>query len=270
MTDPSPMSSPPAIEIERVTFAYPTGPPAPVLQDVSLRVDADDFLGIIGPNGGGKTTLLEIILGLHRPQRGTVRVLGGSPRRTRRHVGYVPQRAHLDPAAPATALDVVLTGRLGSSSWGFRYRAGDVEAALAALDHTGSRDLASRPLRTLSGGQRQRVLIARALASDARILLLDEPTAGVDSRAEEGLTDLLHRLNQRMPVVVVSHDIAFVSAHLKRVACLNRTLTCHAASDISAPAIAAMYHGSVRVVHHEETCPSRDEGAPPRGGGRGA
>ena len=131
---------------------------------------------------------------------------------------------------------------------------------MAALAQTEMESMADRTLATLSGGQRQRVLIARALASDAELLLLDEPTAGVDPRMEQNLTDLLHRLNRRLPIVIVSHDVSFVSTHLQRVACLNRRLSCHAAHEISPEIIAAMYHGPIRAVQHQEQCPLSDPG----------
>lgn len=250
-------SNPPVVEIDAVTFAYEQ---QPVLEDVSLRIEHDDFLGIIGPNGGGKTTLLKLIMGLLTPRQGTIRVLGQPPQRVRRRIGYVPQHAAVDPTVPASVLDVVLTGRLGRSPWGPRYGPSHVECAMAALEQTETADLAKRALGTLSGGQRQRVLIARALASDAELLLLDEPTAGVDSHMEQGLTNLLHRLNGSLPIVVVSHDIAFVSSHLKRVACLSRRMTCHAATEISQEVISHMYHDPVRLVRHEENCPLADHG----------
>ncbi len=250
----------PVVEIEHVFFGYPPQGSEWVLEDVSLAIGPRDFLGVIGPNGGGKTTLLKIILGLLAPQRGSVRVLGRAPAEVRTRIGYVPQHARVDPGVPASVLDVVLTGRLAQSSWGFRYPREHVEAALAALAQTEMAPMAHRTMATLSGGQRQRVLIARALASDAELLLLDEPTAGVDPHMEQSLTDLLHRLNQRLPIVIVSHDVSFVSTHLRRVACLSRRLICHAAQEISKEVIAEMYHAPIRVVRHEEECPLSDPG----------
>jgi len=255
MSDPSSV-----VQIEHVYFAYPPHNSEWVLEDVSLTIGPRDFLGVIGPNGGGKTTLLRILLGLLEPQRGEVRVLGRSPGEVRSRIGYVPQHARIDPGVPASVLDVVLTGRLTRSSWGFRYGREHVEAALAALEQTAMAAMAHRTMATLSGGQRQRVLIARALASDAELLLLDEPTAGVDPHMEQSLTDLLHRLNQRLPIVVVSHDVSFVSTHLRRVACLNRRLICHAADEISKEVIAQMYHAPIRVVRHQDECPLSDPG----------
>ncbi len=251
----------PAIEINNVTFGYPPQPGVePVLEDVTLRVETDDYLGVKGPNGGGKTTLLKIILGLIEPQKGQVTVLGKPPLATRSLVGYVPQQAWVDPSTPADVLDVVLMGRLGHSAWGWRYQRAHVDAALAALEQTDTQELAHRSIASLSGGQRQRVLIARALASDARLLLLDEPTAGVDMHMNRGLTDLLHRLNETIPIVLVSHDIALVSTHLKRVACLNRRLACHAATELTSDVVSEMYHGDVKWIRHDDNCPLADPG----------
>ncbi len=254
----------PVIEVEDVSFRYAErGDVLPVLEDVSLTVAANDFLGIIGPNGGGKTTLLKVILGLLCPQTGNVRVFGQTPRKARNRIGYVPQHAQIDFSVPANVMDMVLMGRLGHSQWGFRFSRTDREAVRRALHDTGSEDLAERPVHHLSGGQFNRVLIARALAAEAELLLLDEPKTGMDPEAEKGLTELLHRLNQRLPIVLVSHDIGFVSAHLKRVACLNRRITSHSAAELTSEAIAGVYHRHVQAVHHKEACPvtylSREE-----------
>jgi zinc transport system ATP-binding protein len=247
-----------AVEIRGATFRY--GPEQePVLEDVSLTIPTDDFLGVIGPNGGGKTTLLKLILGLHQPERGTVRVFGQPPHLVRPRIGYVPQHARIDPTVPADVLDVVLTGRLSRSSWGAWFGRAHVAAAMAALRLTETDDLAQRQIGTLSGGQRQRVLIARALAADAELLLLDEPTAGVDPHMEQSLTDLLHRLNERLPIVLVSHDVGFVSTHLKRVACLNRRATVHEKGEITGELLSQMYRDHVHV-HHASGCPLSDPG----------
>ncbi len=251
----------PVVELRDVTFTYPprhASPPA--LENVCLDIRPRDFLGIIGPNGGGKTTLLKIILGLLKPDRGTVRVFGKSPAEVRDRIGYVPQHSAVDSTVPATVLDVVLTGRLSRSSWGVWFGRSHVQAARQALAQTGAEELAERPITTLSGGQRQRVLVARALAADAQLLLLDEPTAGVDPHMEQSMIELLHQLNQRLPIVVVSHDVGFVSRHLKRIACLNRRITVHAAADIRSDVISEMYQGHMRAVRHLEECPLSDPG----------
>ena len=249
--------------LEHVYFFYPAeegGSRIPVLEDVSLEIYRDDFLGVIGPNGAGKTTLLKVLLGLLEPQSGRVTVFGRPPAAVRNWIGYVPQHARIDTAVPACVLDVVLAGRISRARWGFRYSRADREAALEALRQTGVADLAGRRLGTLSGGQRQRVLIARAVVAQPRLLLLDEPTAGIDPAVERNLTDLLHQLNRQLPIVIVSHDIGFVSRHLKRVACLNRRLTVHAVGDVSRELFVGLYHDHVRLMRHAECCPLKDPG----------
>lgn len=254
------MSSPtPAVEIEHVSFRYPgSADPLLVLNDVTLTIEHDDYLGLVGPNGSGKTTLLRIMLGLLKPDSGSVRVLGKPPAEVRTRIGYVPQHADIDTSVPASVLDVVLMGRLSRSSWGLRFGTDHIEKGTEALEWTGVADLARRHVDELSGGQRQRVLIARALASEAEILLLDEPTAGVDAPMEHSLQDLLGHLNDRMPIVLVSHDIAFVSSHMKTIACLNRRLVCHGAPEVTRDLIQEAYtdDGELRYVEHTEECPA--------------
>ena len=223
---------------------------------MSLTIESDDYVGLVGPNGGGKTTLLKLLLGLIQPQSGTVKILGGLPRKTCNQIGYVPQHARMDLSVPARVLDVVLMARLSQSGWGWRYPRDAHERAHAALKDVGMDEYAQRHIKALSGGQRQRVLIARALASDAKILLLDEPTSGVDSQMEHDFYELLHRLNETLPIILVSHDIGFISAHVKHVACLNRKLVSHGAGPVSQDVIDAMYHahGPVHHVHHDDDC----------------
>ena len=249
----------PAIELDHVSFSWGRQAGDRALDDVSLRVEQNDFLGLIGPNGGGKTTLLKVMLGLLSPQAGRVRIFGQPPRQASRRIGYVAQHTAIDPQAPATVMDVVLMGRLSRStwaSWGMRYSKADHAAAEEALARVGCASFARRPIQALSGGQRQRVLIARALAGEAELLLLDEPTTGVDMFAEQGLIGLLTELNTRLPIVIVSHDIAFVSRRLTRVACLNRRMTVHGIDELTDDAIHAMYHSPVARVHHDEgACP---------------
>ena len=254
--------------VDRVTFRYDErGDDPPVLEDVSLRIEPNDFIGLIGPNGGGKTTLLRLLLGLVRPSAGTVRVLGRPPAEVRRRIGYVPQTSQVDPRVPATVLDVVLTGRLGVTPWGFRYGKEHVERARETMAEVGVLEFADRGFGELSGGQRQRVLIARALASDAAILLLDEPMAGIDLHMEKGILETLRRLNERLPIVLVSHDVGFVSTHVKRVACLNRKILVSRAADVTRDIITRMYEegGPVHALGHRADCPiHREDGEAPR------
>jgi zinc transport system ATP-binding protein len=237
----------PVVRMENVSFAYDG---VPALEDVSLEVEDGEFLGLVGPNGGGKSTLLRIVLGLLAPDAGTVSVLGLPPARARGELGYVPQFAGFRRDFPVTVEETVLLGRLGRTRATFGYRARDRALALRAMEETGVADLRLRPVHALSGGQLQRALISRALAGEPRILLLDEPTANIDLRAEVDIFDLLKRLNARMTIVVVSHDIGFVSQYITRIACLNRTLLCHTASPISGEMIERLYGAPVRMVRH--------------------
>lgn len=248
----------PVALVSRVTFRYTDAPGSPlVLEDVSLSIFPRDFVGLIGPNGGGKTTLIKILLGILQPQAGIVQVLGRPPQAVSRQIGYVPQHAHIDTRVPATVLDVVLTGCLGGSPWGCWYGKRHIEAAREAMTQVGVAHLADFTIRELSGGQRQRVLIARALAAEAKILLLDEPMAGVDMHMEQGILEILHHLNKRMPIVLVSHDLGFISAHVKRVACLNRHLVVNRLEEISQEVIAELYksQGLVHQIRHGRQCP---------------
>ena len=243
MTAPRPIA-----ELRSVTFGYGGG--RPVLEGVDLRIEHDDLLGIVGPNGSGKTTLLRLLLGLVEPHRGSIELFGQSPVRARHRVGYVPQHARADVTVPATALDVVLMGRLRLAPWGPGFGPGHRQAAAAALERVGVPKLAHRPLADMSGGQRQRVLIARAIVGEAELLLLDEPTTGVDFHAEQELMELLLELNREIPIVMVSHDVALVSAHLKRVACVSRNVTLHPAHSITPERLAELYSGPTAAIDH--------------------
>jgi zinc transport system ATP-binding protein len=238
-----------ALELEHVDFAFGS---RPVLQDVALRVAHGEFLALIGPNGGGKSTLVKLALGLLQPDRGTVRVLGLPPAQARPRVGYVPQFATFRRDFPLSVRETVLHGRLGLRAWWRRLAEADHRAAEIAMADTDVQDLSSRPIARLSGGQLQRVLIARALATDPALLLLDEPTAHVDTRAERDLFDLLARLRERMAIVMVSHDVGLVSRHVDRIACLNHTLTCHAALPLAPEVLERLYGMPVRLVDHAD------------------
>lgn len=242
----------PVIELKDVSFAYDIGPPA--LEHVSLAVREGEFLGLVGPNGGGKSTLLKLVLGLFRPGSGEVRVAGGTPQESRRVIGYVPQYARFARDFPISVEETVLLGRLGTTRLLGGYRAADREAAHLAMTETEVLDLRQRPLGTLSGGQLQRVLVARALACDPRILILDEPTANIDMRAETEIFDLFKALNQHMTIVVVSHDIGFISRYVTRVACLNRTLLCHQPVPIGSEVIEKLYGMPVQRIPHSDAC----------------
>ena len=245
------MSTQPVIEFDHVSFAYDGGF---VLDEVDLRVETRDFLSIVGPNAGGKTTLFKLILGLVKPTRGTVRVFGVSPDKARTRVGYMPQDTYLDPSFPVNVLEVVLMGRLGNGPRFGPFSRTDREAAEAALRRVELFDERTRALSALSGGQRQRVLIARALVSGPDLLLLDEPTSHVDAGIETELYELLESLNERITVVVVTHDLGFVSRYVKSVACVNRRVVVHPTSEISGEMINQIYGSDVRMVRHDHRC----------------
>jgi zinc transport system ATP-binding protein len=238
----------PVISLENISFSY--GGPL-VLDHVSLTIERGEFLGIVGPNGGGKSTLLKLILGLLMPDEGRVEVLGGTPARARESLGYVPQFSVFPRDFPINVEQAVLLGRLGRTRLFAGYRSADRAAARMAMEETQISDLKGRVLGTLSGGQLQRVLIARALVGEPEILVLDEPTANIDLRVEVDIFDLLKQLNGRMTILVVSHDIGFISQYVTRVACLNRTLLCHRTSEISGELIEQLYGAPVRMIHHE-------------------
>ncbi len=236
-----------AVEVRGLSYAYGA---RRVLEQVDLDVATGEFIGLVGPNGGGKSTLLKLMLGLLEPRAGSVRIFGKRPRQARALLGYVPQFRGFESDYPISVLKTVLHGRLGQTRTLFGWRRQDREIASQALDSVGLADLADRRLNTLSGGQLQRVLIARALACEPKLLLLDEPTANVDSQVESSLFDLLRKLNKELTILVVSHDIGFISNYVGRVACLNRRLVCHETSLVDAAAIAAMYGDGARMIHH--------------------
>ena len=244
----------PAVEIAGLSFSY-NG--ALALADVNVNIDRLDFVSVVGPNGGGKTTLLKIIIGLLKPDRGTVRVLGQSPFEARSRIGYVSQQFQFDLLFPIRVIDVVLMGRLTGSIGSGHYRAPDREAAERALKEVALADLSRRHFSELSGGQRQRVLIARALATEPEILLLDEPTAHVDMAAQKDLMEFLHHLNDRLTIIMVTHDVAFVSSYVKSVLCVNLGVVKHPTRDITGEIISDLYGGYVRYVSHEHISNSK-------------
>ena len=239
------------LEIRNLDFSYDAGPPT--LSGVNLTLRAGESGCIVGPNGGGKSTLLKLILGLLQPTAGEILLFGVPPAQSRLRVGYMPQNHLLDSAFPITVLEAVLTGRL-RGPFRFRYSRRDREAALAALEELDIVDLAKHSFTALSGGQRQRVLIARALACEPELLLLDEPTANIDPGAGERFYATLETLRRRMTVLTVSHDLGFVNREIDRVICVNRTVSIHHAADFNAEAADEVYHHHVNLIRHDHSC----------------
>jgi len=236
------------IQLTGVSFSYGA---EPALREVDLAVADREFLGIVGPNAGGKSTLLRLILGLLEPQSGRVEVLGRSPRAARTDIGYVPQYPGFARDFPITVEQVVLLGRLGLGNRFGGYGREDRQAMQRVLEEVDAHDLRARQIGSLSGGQLQRVLLARALVCDPRILILDEPTASLDLRLEADIFERLKEFNERMTILLVSHDVAFISTYVSRVACVNQTLVCHPTAAIDGSTILALYGESVRRVAHE-------------------
>ncbi len=238
-----------AVQIDHVFFAYDG---SPTLEDITLSVPHGDFLGIVGPNGGGKSTLLRIILGLLHPTKGSIRIFGRSPEKVRHLLGYVPQHANLDATFPVSVMDVVLLGRLGKAPLLGGYGKMDKQKAEEAMEKVKIQDLRNRQFGTLSGGQKQRVLIARALVGQPALLLLDEPTASIDGRVEEDIYEFLKKLNEQVTIILVSHDLGFISTYVRHVACVNRRLACNPTGDITGDIVEACYSGPVHMIKH--TC----------------
>ena len=252
------MPEKPVIEVRNVSFSYQA---TPVLEDVNLTIYDRESVCMVGPNGGGKTTLLRLLLGQLQPTRGEILIFGQPPQRARLQIGYMPQRAEYDPMFPVTVMDVVLMGRLGQpglSGWRGWHGTSDRRAAREALEQVHMAEAAKRPFIALSGGQRQRVLIARALCCRPELLLLDEPTAIVDSLVEARLFDELRQLGQRMTIVLVAHDVGFVTNLVQRVICVNRQAVAHPASQLTAELIRNMYGGDVNMVRHGDVLCHRE------------
>jgi zinc transport system ATP-binding protein len=253
-----------AIEMESVTFAYP-GAAEPAVEGVTLRVARGERLGILGPNGGGKTTLIKLVLGLLTPGAGTLRVCGLVPdeARKRRLIGYVPQRSEAELAFPLSVEQVVAMGT------GRENRVSD--RVNEALEVTGALAYARHPIGTLSGGQVQRVMIARALAAKPSILVMDEPTVGVDPAGQIRFGELMQTARERfgLTIVIVSHDVKAIAASCDQVACLSRTLHSHTApAGLSPEVLAEVFEHDVAAVfgdihvhaHHASDCTDPSHG----------
>lgn len=241
------------MEVTDVSFAY-NGQPA--LTHVNLTIREKDFMAVIGPNGGGKSTLLKLILGLLSPDHGRIRIMGQSPSKNCAAIGYVPQNVHINENFPITALDVVLMGVPKSMN---KSRAR--KEAMATLARLHMDDHAHNKIGQLSGGQRQRVFIARSLMTQTPLLLLDEPTASIDTKGQADFYELLEELNKDVAIVVVSHDLFIVSNYVKSVACVNKRLHYHPHEEITGSMMETMYACSVEDVCRVQVLA---HGMPPR------
>jgi zinc transport system ATP-binding protein len=222
-----------------------------ILDSVDLTVRRGDFYAIIGPNGGGKTTLLKIILGLLQPTEGTVRVFSTTPQEGRRKIGYVPQYRTFDFRYPITVEKMVLSGRLSHKPGLVRpYAESDQKLVNETLVRLGIEHLKDRELTKLSGGEQQRAIIARALVGNPELLILDEPMVYVDIPTEEQIFDLFSELKTDLTILMVTHDIGAVSSYVTKVACLNGRIYTHDTAEISEDMLASAYHCPVDLIAH--------------------
>lgn len=237
-----------AIEFKDVSFSYGDHV---IIDKANALVNPNEFVAIVGPNGSGKTTLLKLMLGILKPSHGKVTIFGKRPEKARSFIGYMPQHAHLDPKFPISVLDVALMGRLRGFSPIFGYSKKDIEIVEETLARLGMWEHRRAHFSELSGGQRQRVLISRALAVQPKLLLLDEPTAGLDCVVEEELLALLDKLAQSVTVVQVSHELTFVSKYMDKVICVKTSVQTHPTSEINTDILNELYGPSIRQIRHD-------------------
>ena len=235
------------IETHNLNFSY-NG--QPVISGVNLQIQSGDFMAMIGPNGGGKTTLLKLMLGLLKADSGSIRIFGKPPKEVSYRIGYVPQDIHINQNFPISASDVVLMGKLKPGRGWSRHAKEDRMEALQALERVGIGKYSNRRIGELSVGQKQRVFIARALVTDPDILFLDEPTASIDTKGQNEFYAILKELNQKITIIVVSHDLMVISRYVKSVACVNQSLHYHGHAELTGEMIEMMYDCKI-----EETCP---------------
>lgn len=230
------------VKFRSLTIDYGT---TRAIENIDLSIDSGDFIGVIGPNGGGKTTLVKALLGIIKPLSGTIEYSTKGLK-----IGYLPQQKTIDERFPATVLDVVLSGLQGKNSWR-RPSKNEILYANTLLSENGIDHLRNRLIGELSGGQLQRVLLCRAIISRPQLLVLDEPTTYVDQKFERGFYDLLVELNKQMAIVIVSHDMGTICAYVRSIACVNRTLHYHPTANLT-PELLSHYDCPIQIVAHGE------------------
>lgn len=234
------------IRVENVSFKYKNDL---VIQDAHFHIERGSFISFVGPNGGGKSTLAKLILGLLKPLEGSITIFGKSPVEARGDVGYVPQYSNFDLDFPINVLDVVLMGRLKKGK--LFYNKSDKIKACAALKDVDLNGFEYRHFSELSGGQRQRVLIARAIVSSPEVLILDEPTSNIDKATENRLYDLLFKLNEYMTIVLISHDLTFVSENINKVICINKIVKIHPTGHLNEVSVDQLFGRPIKIVQHQ-------------------
>lgn len=236
----------PIVELKDITAGYGD---EVILKKVNLSIKNDDFIGVIGPNGGGKTTLVKVILGLLKPLSGQVVVHHKENGKGNNAIGYLPQINRTDQKFPITVLDVVLSGLAGSRNIFKRFSKQEVSNARELLSQMGIANLEKKNIGELSGGQMQRVFLCRAIISNPELLILDEPNTFVDNKFESDLYKTLKTLNEKMAIMIVSHDVGTITYYVKTIACVNRELHYHESNKISEQQLAA-YNCPIQIIAH--------------------
>jgi len=244
MTD---KKSNPIITLNKVDFSY-NG--EPVLEDITIEIDSNDFVAILGPNGAGKTTLIKLLLGFLKPGKGKISILGKPPIKARKYIGYVPQYSTFDKDYPIHVIDIVKLNTLTANSLFPSYKKEVTDAAFSLLEKLEIQNLAYRNFHELSGGQKQRALIARALINTPKILLLDEPTASVDATMEKDIYDTLKMLNVNTTILLITHDVGFVSSYVNKICCLNRFASMHSVEELTGKSLFDIYSESSKFLQH--------------------
>ena len=234
-----------AVEINNLSVKYNE---QLVLNDINFSIEENDFVAIIGPNGGGKSTLLKVILGILTPNTGEVKVFGKEPKKARDLMGYLPQNLDFDRDFPINVFETVLTGRYHGLFKNYTKK--DREVVLHALKDVEMQDFKDRQISKLSGGQMQRVFIARAIVKEPKLLILDEPMASIDPEMQNSFYELMSRLKDKMAIVLVSHDVGAVSTHVDKIACLNQKLFYHGPVENSANGLEEIYNCPIELISH--------------------
>ena len=237
----------PVIEIKDLWFTFNR---YPVLKAVDLTIYQNEFLALIGPNGGGKTTLIKLMLGILKTERGKVRIFGQAPRQVAHRIGYVPQDVGINGSFPISVHDLVLMGRLRPCQGWFRYSRKDYRVVQKALEKLDLWQYRNQRIKKLSGGQQQRAFIARALVTEPEILFLDEPISNVDTKGQTEIFSLLKELNKTITILVVSHDFMVLSSYIKSIACVNQRVHFHEAAEITDEMLEMAYHCPVELIAH--------------------
>lgn len=234
------------IRVENVSFAYSN---ENIIENAHFHISEGSFISFVGPNGGGKSTMAKLLLGLLTPNKGHIEIFGKTPTAARGDIGYVPQYTNFDLSFPINIMDVILMGRLKHKK--LFYNKKDKEEVIKALESVGLKGMEKRHFSMLSGGQRQRVLIARAIVSNPKVLILDEPTSNIDKATENKLYELLFKLNKDMTIILISHDLTFVSHNIEKVICINKAVKIHPTGDLITPELDSLFGRPVKVVDHK-------------------